>query len=521
MTTSVKHNSITGDTPGVASGALGNRFFTLSIDLMCIADFDGYFKELNPAFEKTLGWSTAELLERPFIEFVHPHDKAATIAEAEKLAQGAPTNSFENRYLCKDGSYKWLMWNTTPAPEEGLLYAVAHDITERKRIEQALYESDRRFELAARATSDVIWDWNITTNSIWFNDSFQALFGYQSAQVQDHIDWWSSLLHPDDVAGIRSSLQAALGSGGAFWASEDRLRRADDSYADVLNRSFIEYDDAGEPVRMIGSIMDVSEHRRMEQTLRASAAKLERSNRDLEEFASIASHDLQEPLRKIQAFGDRWRTVSNGALDEEGYDCVARMLDAATRMRSLIDELLTYSRLATKVQPFMEVDLTKVALDVLSDLEVQVTKTGGRVEVGPLPVIEADPMQMRRLLQNLISNALKFHRDDAPPLVIVRGEIATYEPGLATAGTPVEQLCRIVVEDNGIGFDEKYAERIFAPFKRLHTRSQYEGTGMGLAACRKIVENHGGTITAESTPGQGAAFIVCLPATQPEGANLR
>jgi signal transduction histidine kinase len=130
-------------------------------------------------------------------------------------------------------------------------------------------------------------------------------------------------------------------------------------------------------------------------------------------------------------------------------------------------------------------------------------------------------MQMRRLLQNLISNALKFHRDDVPPVVIVRGEIATYEPGLAIAGTPVEQLCRIVVEDDGIGFDEKYAERIFSPFKRLHNRSQYEGTGMGLAACRKIAENHGGSITAESAPGQGAAFIICLPATQPEGANLK
>ncbi|HEY0068497.1 MAG TPA: PAS domain-containing protein, partial [Chloroflexia bacterium] len=396
MQTSATHNGTTGDTPRGAASTLASRFFTLSIDLMCIAGFDGYFRELNPAFEKTLGWSTAELLEKPFIEFVHPLDRATTVAEAEKLATGAPTNSFENRYLCKDGSYKWLMWNTTPALEEGLLYAVAHDITERKRIEQALYESDRRFELAARATSDVIWDWNVTTNRIWFNDSFQALFGYEPGQVRDHIDWWSGLLHPEDVTDIRASLQATIEHGGEFWSSEYRLRRADDSYANVLNRGFIEYDAAGRPSRMIGSIMDVSEHRRMEQTLRASTAKLERSNRDLEEFASIASHDLQEPLRKIQAFGDRLKTISNGALDEEGYDCIARMLDAAARMRNLIDELLTYSRLATKVQPFMQVDLAKVALDVLSDLEVQIAKTGGRVEVDALPVLEADPMQMRR-----------------------------------------------------------------------------------------------------------------------------
>jgi PAS domain S-box-containing protein len=396
---------------------------------------------------------------------------------------------------------------------------IARDITERKLVQKALHESEKRFELAARATSDVIWDWDVTTNSLWFNDSVGVLFGYQAGQVQNHIDWWSGLVHPDDRGRIRSSLQATLDSGEEFWSGEYRLRRADGSYAYVLDRGFIVHDASGRPIRMIGSMMDVSEHRRLEQTLAASAVKLERSNRDLEEFASIASHDLQEPLRKIQAFGDRLSTIAGSSLDEEGYDCVARMLDAATRMRTLIDELLTYSRLVTKGRPFAQVDLTTVASDVLSDLEVQVTRTGGRVEIGPLPVIEADPNQMRRLLQNLISNALKFHRDDEAPAVTVRGQVLPCEgepsPGISAGG----QWCQIVVEDNGIGFDEKYADRIFAPFKRLHTRGQYEGTGMGLAACRKIVENHGGSIAAKSAPGQGAAFIVTLPTTQAAGAN--
>ncbi|MDQ3013227.1 MAG: CHASE3 domain-containing protein [Acidobacteriota bacterium] len=230
--------------------------------------------------------------------------------------------------------------------------------------------------------------------------------------------------------------------------------------------------------------------------------ELGRSNRELQDFAYVASHDLQEPLRKIQAFGDRLKSKYGPALNDEGRDYLDRMQNSARRMHTLINDLLEYSRVATKGQPFTPVDLNQVASDVLGDLEVRVQQSGGRVEMGELPVMDADPLQMRQLLQNLIGNALKFYRPEQPPVVRVTAE-----------GTE-DGLCLIAVADNGIGFEEKYLDRIFTPFQRLHGRSEYEGTGMGLAVCRRIAERHGGTITAQSTPGQGTTFLVTLPLKQ-------
>jgi len=256
----------------------------------------------------------------------------------------------------------------------------------------------------------------------------------------------------------------------------------------------------------------------LEQETRQSQ-ELARSNAELQQFASIASHDLQEPLRKIQAFGDRLKTKCNEALTEQGRDYLDRMQNAAGRMQTLIDDLLMLSRITTKAQPFVPVDLAQVIQEVLSDLEVRIDETKGQVEVGSLPTIEADSLQMRQLLQNLIGNALKFHPKTEPPKVRIYSQLLNDEEQQPTGNSITPTHCQIVVEDNGIGFDEKYLDRIFNVFQRLQGRSEYEGTGMGLAICRKIAERHGGSLTAESTPGQGATFIVTLPIKQRQGAD--
>jgi signal transduction histidine kinase len=242
------------------------------------------------------------------------------------------------------------------------------------------------------------------------------------------------------------------------------------------------------------------------------ALDLQRSNRELEQFAAIASHDLQEPLRKIQAFGDRLQTQFREQLGDKGRDFLDRMLASAGRMRQLIDDLLDYSRVTIKGNPFASVDLAQVAREVTGDLESQLQHTGGRVETSDLPTISADRAQMRQLFQNLISNALKFHRPDAAPLVRVTGRQL---PGPSAADGSASLLCELVFADNGIGFEERYGERIFELFQRLHGRDQYEGTGMGLAICKKIVERHGGAISAQGAPGEGARFIVTLPVGHP------
>ncbi len=247
--------------------------------------------------------------------------------------------------------------------------------------------------------------------------------------------------------------------------------------------------------------------------------ELARSNSELQQFASIASHDLQEPLRKIQTFSNRLKDKYAQELTEQGRDYLERMQNAAERMQTLIDDLLLLSRVTTKAQPFVQVNLNQITQEVLSDLEVRIQQCGECVTVSELPTIDADPVQMRQLLQNLISNALKFHRNGEPQIIKVYSQnLESTE--LPTGGSPTLEWFQLIVEDNGIGFDEKYLDRIFNVFQRFHTRSEYEGTGMGLAICRKIAERHGGSITGKSTLGRGSKFIVTLPKKQRKGENL-
>ncbi len=245
------------------------------------------------------------------------------------------------------------------------------------------------------------------------------------------------------------------------------------------------------------TMTDISERKRAEEKLKAFAGELERSNRELEEFAHIASHDLQEPLRKIQTFGNMLGTKCSDTLNEQGKDYLSRMQNSAKRMSELIRDLLKYSRVTSRPEPLETVDLREAVREVISDLELRIERAGANVEVFELPAIKAAKSQIRQLFQNLISNSLKFHGEELPHIKIYSQR--------------TDHDCSIFVEDNGIGFDEMFLDRVFAPFQRLHGRNAYEGTGMGLAICRKIVERYGGSITAKSEPGKGSTFIITLP----------
>jgi len=232
--------------------------------------------------------------------------------------------------------------------------------------------------------------------------------------------------------------------------------------------------------------------------------ELKRSNRELQDFAFIASHDLQEPLRKIRAFGDRLQSNFGDQLGEKGSDYIERMRNASQRMTVLINDLLTFSRITTKAEPFKKVDLQEVLDEVLEDLEIAIEESGANVSASELSVIEADYSQMKQLLQNLISNALKFSREDVPPEIRIESVIRKED-----AEEP--DFLELQVSDNGIGFDPQYADRIFQPFQRLHGKNAYVGTGIGLSVCRRIVERHGGSVEVHSEPGAGSTFRILLP----------
>ncbi len=250
------------------------------------------------------------------------------------------------------------------------------------------------------------------------------------------------------------------------------------------------------------------ERKRSEEQLLIFNDKLQRSNRELQDFAYVASHDLQEPLRKVQAFSDRLKTKYSDKLEGEGLDYLERMRGAANRMQLLIQDLLTFSRVATNARPFAKVDLKEITREVLSDLEVKIEETGASVEIGELPTVDADPLQMRQLLQNLIGNALKFRKSSQSPIINI------FSQSLPSNRNGSRGKFQLVVKDNGIGFDEKYTDKIFAVFQRLHGRTEYEGSGVGLSICRKIAERHNGHIAANSTLHEGSTFIVTLPVRQ-------
>ena len=356
---------------------------------------------------------------------------------------------------------------------------------------EALQSLQRRYEMILNSAGEGICGLDLEGRATFINPTVAKLTGWRVEELVGKPENEIFVSDQDNREGLS--------------ADERILHRKDGSRFPV---EFVKTP-INENGRTVGSVVvfkDITERKRVQDSLARKAAELARSNAELEQFAFVASHDLQEPLRKIQAFGDRLKVRCQSVESADIQDYLERMQSAAARMRNLINDLLAFSRVIRSSEPFVPVDLNQITKEVLGDLEVRIEKSGARVEFDTLPTIEADPLQMRQLMLNLLSNALKFQSSGAIPLIRIT----------ATTLTPIatEPLCELRVQDNGIGFDEKYMDKIFAVFQRLHGRTEYEGTGVGLAVCRRIVDRHHGTITARSEPGKGATFIVTVPVKQ-------
>ena len=400
-----------------------------------------------------------------------------------------------------------------------------------KERTKALAASEERFRLVASATNDALWDWDLVNDSVWWGETFFKIFGYDNTNEHTKREYWFEKLHPDDFKHVRSSIYEAINNGSKEWRLEYRFRKKNNQYAHILDRAYILHDEFGTPYRMLGSMFDVTdlknaehklstmneqlEHKVIERTqeLEHINYALEQSNSDLQQFASVASHDLQEPLRKIQMFSkaikDAIEENGNGNTDNTSH-YVDKIIHSSDRMRSLITDVLNYSRLSDNNSTFEMCDLNEIVKGTLEDFELTIKEKNATIQVGELPVLPVIPGQIRQVFQNLISNALKFSKKNVPPLIRI-----TSQPLAKRSFMSMTQkdgpFYSITISDNGIGFDPQFSNNIFNLFQRLHSKDKFEGTGIGLAITKKIVEKHNGLIRADSKEDVGATFVIILP----------
>jgi len=389
--------------------------------------------------------------------------------------------------------------------EEGQLRFIlvqATDITDRKLAEDKLRatqselsEITNRFKISTQAAQVGIWDWDIQTGTLLWDDTMLALYGLEGADFSDSIEAWESRIHPDDMGYVSQALTQAI-EGKKEYDTAFRLVWKDQSIHHIRALGTVQRDETGRAIRMIGTNWDITKEKEAEQQ-KIRARQLEIKNKDLEQFAYVASHDLQEPLRTVTGFAKLLERNYAKELDKNANEYLQFISEAALRMSELIKGLLAYSRIGIN-RELGWVDGKTLLQHSLRDLQAQIEKSGAIIKVGKLPQLKGYPIELRVLFQNLISNAIKFRRKEVVPKI----KIAAKEEKNAWVFS---------VKDNGIGIEAEHQEKIFAIFQRLHGRREYEGTGIGLAHCQKIVDLHGGKIWLESKFNKGSCFYFTIP----------
>lgn len=399
--------------------------------------------------------------------------------------------------------------------------STVQDITQQVLARKKLEAERMRFMTFMETMPNMAWTTTPQGEPTFVNQQWYDYTGQEANKLSDTM--WKRATHPDDVPGTVKIESQALKTGEPYTV-EYRLERADGAYRWHLARAAAMRNETGEIVYWLGTITDIHEQKELEarldeqviertRQLEESVQDLQRSNENLQQFAYVASHDLQEPLRKIQSFGDILKNRFGDQLGD-GQDYLNRMQSAAGRMSVLIEDLLTFSRISTLRDTTVSVDLNQVLQSVLLDLELVIRESGAVVEIpDSLPIVEGDASQLRQLFQNLLSNSLKFQSPSTTPDITISSQLIA-QTDLPVTVRPARYATSyhcISVIDNGIGFEEQYLDRIFEVFQRLHGKSQYSGTGIGLAICQKVATSHGGAIMGNSQLSEGATFSVYLP----------
>ena len=531
-------------TNDMTNGMAVARLYELSIDMIATANLQGSLIDVNPAWLATLGWTPDEVTTRPYIEFVHPDDREATIAQVSRLVDGLSLSvTFENRYRAKNGAYHWLLWSAHADTTLGVIYCLAKDITLRREAEESLRDLTATLEhrvlsrtaalaaanaeleardalfgglLEAAPDAMVIIDGS-TGRIVRVNAQTEQLFGYPRTEL---IGEAVELLIPQDVLGRVGHHESAatdarvrlMGAGAQLRA----YRKDGTAFPVEISLSPLTTDGArlvSAAVRDISARVAIETelrlHReRLEDLVEERTASLLQMNEELESFSYSVSHDLRAPLRSLDGFSQALLEDHASQLDDQMRDYLARIRRAAQRMAAMLDGLLTLSRVTRGDIGDEPVDLSALAADVIEQLRHTDRERLVRVLIAPRLTCRGDANLLRVVLQNLIGNAWKFTG-------------GTEDAAIEIGETRVDGEPAWFVRDNGAGFDPTYADRLFGAFQRLHREEQFPGTGIGLATVQRVVRRHGGSIAATGVPGRGATFTFTLASHEVGATPLR
>lgn len=470
------------------------HLFALSPDMLCVANTNGYFERVNPAF-KALGYSEEELLSRPFLDFVHPDDVAATVAEVHKLARGEATIHFANRYRCKDGSYRWLAWTSAP-DSAGKLYCIARDVTDERHRQEELRQANLFLDAIIENIPNMVFVKGAERlEFVRFNRAGESLLGLQRASLLGKNDY--DFFPPAEADFFQKKDRETLEGKQLVDIAEERIQTAKGER--LLHTMKVPVlDETGTARYLLGISEDITDKKAAEQALLRAKEATDAANHELEAFSYSVAHDLRAPLRTIDGFSQALLEDNGPQLDATGQRYLGHIRDAAQLMGRLIDDLLTLSRVSRADLALEQVKLTDLARSAVEGLKINEPNRSVEVLVREGIVGRGDRRLLAVVVDNLLGNAWKFtsKRDAA------RIEFGVLDQD---AGERV-----YFVRDNGAGFDPTYANKLFGVFQRLHSSKEFQGTGVGLAIVQRIVHRLGGRVWAESAPDQGATFFFTL-----------
>jgi PAS domain S-box-containing protein len=471
------------------------NFFTVALDLLCIADTQGYFRRVNHAWETTLGYRSADLEGQSFLALVHPDDVEETQAAIAQLDNQERVQFFVNRYRCRDGSYRYIEWYSQP--HGNLIYAAARDITEQRALEMKLRRREAHLKTAQRIAGLGSWEYDLPTGRITWSDEVFEILGRDPALGTPGYEELLTLYHPDDQAYHDRVVQEAIRTQEPY-DLDLRAYHPDGTLVYLQARGEPIFNAAGELVQLVGILLDITERKRAETQLLQTTAQLATSNDELEAFAYSVSHDLRAPLRAIEGFSQALLEDYGDQFDASGRRYFDRICHNVGRMNNLISDLLALSQVSRSEMTCTSVNLSDLVSAEIAELRTIHPERQVELIVPPQVMAWGDATLLRMVMSNLVQNAWKFTQHHPT---------ARIELGQCDRG---EQLTYFI-RDDGAGFDMSHADMLFGVFQRLHNMTEFPGTGVGLATVKRIIQRHGGRVWAEGGVEQGATIYFSLP----------